>query len=129
MRGFVFGSALGLTLLAAGSANAQPNAAGTWHVVGTSHYGNLYNQATPTCVFIQSGENLGGTCTGPNGQGPIAGTISGNSITWTWSIHATTVIGFTGILGFEGHFVTPRLIKGVMTSTGSPVRGRFTASR
>jgi hypothetical protein len=129
MRGVVFVTAVGVAMLATAAAGAPPNAAGTWHVVGTSHVGNLYSQATPTCVFIQSRENLGGTCTGPNAQGPITGTISGNSITWTWSTQATTAIGFTGILGFEGHFVTPRLIRGVMTSTGSPARGSFTASR
>ena len=129
MRGVVFGGALSLALFAAGAASAQPNVAGTWHVSGKIFYGNLFSQATPTCHFVQNGSQLGGTCIGPNARGPIEGTVSGNSITWTWSHHATDVVGATGITGFEGSFVNPRLIKGWMTSTGTPGRGRFTQSR
>jgi hypothetical protein len=129
MRGLLFAAALGMALFAAGAANALPNVAGRWYVSGKIYYGAQYIQATPTCHFIQNGSQLGGTCTGPNGSGPIEGRVSGNSITWTWSHQATTIIGMTGVTGFEGSFVTPRLIRGWMTSTGTPGRGRFTQSR
>jgi hypothetical protein len=129
MRGLVLVGALGVALLAAGAASAQSNVAGRWHVVGTINDGLNHFQATPTCAFILSGAQLGGTCIGPNGRGPIEGTVSGRSITWTWSHHATNAFGATGITGFEGTVINAGLIRGVMTFSGSPASGRFTASR
>jgi hypothetical protein len=49
---------------------------GTWSISG---------QVTPTCVFAQTDVSLIGSCSGPSASGPLSGTISGQSIQWTYT--------------------------------------------
>jgi len=131
--GLVFGGTLALALLAAGAASAQPMVAGIWHVSGKISSGktvdNQLFEIEATCLFMQSGEQISGNCTGPDATGPITGVVAGNSIEWTWRSHATTALGVAGMTGFNGTIVRAGQIEGTMTSTASTGKGTFTQTR
>jgi hypothetical protein len=128
-----------LTALLAGAAIAavsqHPASAadlsGTWNVSATyiSH-GALVGTATPVCTFQQTGGRLSGTCKGPNGIGPAAGTVAGGSVAWQWDHTATTPYGATGAGRYRGTVGADGVIRGTATDTALPgVAGAFTQQR
>ena len=62
---------------------AQPSAniAGQWKLTAqmTSNGGVF-----PICSFLQTGNNLAGSCSAPLRTGEITGTIRGTTINWYW---------------------------------------------
>jgi hypothetical protein len=74
-------------------------ASGRWSVTG---HGPDGSSVTPVCQIVQSGSRVSGTCIGPNGRGPIAGTISGATISFQWRTTRTTAVGFTGVVALRG---------------------------
>lgn len=49
---------------------------GTWAIRGP---------VTPVCTFVQDGNNLSGACRGPGAEGPLTGTVDGQSLRWTFT--------------------------------------------
>jgi hypothetical protein len=130
MRGWVFGGMLGLGVLAAGAASAQPvNIAGTWEVAGQMTAGGVVYAANPTCRFEQVGERISGACIGPNATGPATGVVSGRTISWSWTHRATTLAGISGVTNFNGAYGDRHLIRGEMSAPGIPGVGSFTQTR
>lgn len=130
MRGWLVCAALSMAVFAAGDADAQSvNIAGTWDIQGSIQSGGVLFSATPTCTFEQVGARLAGTCIGPNAAGPVTGVVSGNAVSWTWTHHATDVVGNNGITNFNGAYIDAHLIRGTMTSSGVLARGTFTQTR
>jgi len=62
---------------------AQPstNIAGQWKISARlSSSGGLF----PICSFLQTGDNLAGSCSAPLRTGEITGTIRGTAVNWYW---------------------------------------------
>jgi hypothetical protein len=74
-------------------------ASGRWSLSG---HGADGSSIAPVCQIVQSGSRVSGTCIGPNGRGPMAGTISGATIAFQWRTTATTRVGFTGVVTLRG---------------------------
>ena len=92
--------------------------------------GNQYTLVSPVCEFQQSGDQLTGTCTGPNGTGSAVGLTNGASVTWQWHVVATNNIGLSGISSFNGRLGADNVVRGSWTFSGRPgVSGQFTAMR
>jgi hypothetical protein len=49
---------------------------GTWEIQGP---------IDPVCIFIQQGNALAGNCRGPAAQGPVAGSVDGETVRWTFT--------------------------------------------
>lgn len=122
-------------LLAVGAISFTPTStsaadvAGTWNVSGTIQSPRGLFTFTPVCVFQQAGENLSGTCKGPNSQGPAVGTTVGQTVTWQAKVTAYTAIGYTGVISLRGTVGPDGVIRGVMTAAGWPGTGVFTQQR
>jgi hypothetical protein len=111
-----------------GIANAA-NFAGTWAVSGT--LGNpVVATASPVCVFKQDGNEIHGSCKGPNGLGSADGAVDGQKIVFNWHHVATTAVGITGTSSFKGVLESDGVIRGTWTSSAIPnAWGTFTAQR
>ncbi len=114
----------------AGSASAR-SFAGTWSVSATFiSGGRVVGTATPVCTFQQAGARISGTCKGPNGLGPAAGTVSGGTVNWQWNHAATTAYGVSGSTRFHGTVGPDGVIRGTAVSTVRPgLIGTFTEQR
>jgi hypothetical protein len=97
-------------------------ASGRWSISGHSASGS---SVTPVCVITQSGGRISGTCRGPNASGPVAGTVNGATIAFSWRTMATTGVGYTGVVSFRG--VLGR--DGVVRGTYAPGGGAFVMQR
>jgi len=121
-------ASMGIAL--AGAASAQtPNVSGVWQVRGQIVHGDRTVTVSPACTIQQSGGRLSGDCVGPNGRGPLAGSIAGDRISWTWKDVATTAVGVSATTNFNGTYVNDRLIRGTMNSTAIAGTGNFTQTR
>lgn len=103
----------------------------TWMVSATfTEHGRLVGTATPVCSFQQAGELISGTCKGPNGIGPAAGTIRGGAVEWQWDHRATTAMGVTGATRFRGTVGADGVVRGSAASSNLPgATGAFTAMK
>ena len=114
----------------AGPASAR-SFAGTWSVSATFiSGGQIVGTATPVCTFQQAGDRISGTCKGPNGIGPAAGTVSGREVRWQWNHSATTALGVTGATRFHGTMGADGVIRGTAVNSTRPgLVGTFTEQR
>ena len=60
----------------------------------------------PLCILVQVGDNLNGSCSGPQAAGTVSGTVIGPAVRWRWqwAAHSGNVAGaldFVGVLGFD----------------------------
>jgi hypothetical protein len=103
---------------------------GNWQVTGhmTAPDGAIA-QVAPVCSFHQDGDELKGECKGPNGEGPIEGTVDGRKIVWHWSHTATTSVGVTGTTYFHGIRGDDGVIRGTWTADWVPGTGDFTGTK
>lgn len=69
-------AAVGFSISA--SAEAPPvDISGAWKI-------DSQNGPVPVCGFKQVGNNLTGSCAGPNAQGTITGAMNGREVRWRW---------------------------------------------
>jgi hypothetical protein len=73
------------------------NISGSWKI-------DSKNGPSPLCGFIQAGNNLTGSCTGPKSAGTITGNIVGKKVQWRWQWatyagDAAAAFDFVGTLG------------------------------
>jgi hypothetical protein len=134
MRGIVklgVGAAIGLALAISSPARAdEVDFSGAWSVSGRIITGNLLTYVSPVCVFRQAGDQLTGSCKGPNGAGSASGVIDGADISWQWHMIATTAVGLNGLSTFRGTLGRDRVIRGSWTFSHLPnASGGFTAQR
>lgn len=122
------GAAVAVTL--AGTAYAA-DMSGTWSLSAMyMQGGRLVGTDTPVCTFQQTGNQISGTCKGPNGLGPVMGTAAGGSVSLQWNHTATTAIGRTGTSMYQGSVGTDGVVRGSAASSNMPgVGGVFTATR
>ncbi|HEX3743333.1 MAG TPA: hypothetical protein VHW09_05375 [Bryobacteraceae bacterium] len=101
---------------------ADRSIVGSWkisiNVAGESH--------ETACTFAQDGEKLTGTCKGEAGEGPLAGTIQGEKITWH---HDVPYNGDTITLTYTGTFSSDTQIKGDVAVAPFDVAGDFTGEK
>ena len=85
---------------------------------------------SPVCTFQQNGNQLTGTCTGPNSRGSAVGLVNGAGVTFQWQMISTDSIGLSGIASFSGKLGPDSVVRGSWTFSGRPgARGQFTAQR
>jgi len=99
-------------------------ASGRWSISGASSTGTV----TPVCVITQAGSRVSGTCRGPNAVGPMAGTISGATISFQWRTTATTRVGYTGVVSFRGVMERDGVVRGTFGAPGW-LNGTFSMRR
>ena len=64
-------------------AQAQDSAvAGKWKI----HSSIAGNESDATCTFAQSGNDLSGTCPGPQGEVKFTGKVDGKKVTWSYQM-------------------------------------------
>jgi hypothetical protein len=72
--------------------------AGAWKIAS--------QPVNPVCIIVQTGGDLGGSCTGPQAAGDLTGTVAGQVVRWQWkrvanANGATTLWNFSGIFSAE----------------------------
>lgn len=111
---------------------AQPftDFSGAWNFAGDIKAKGAYAWTKPMCFFKQSGDQLLGTCKGPNSRGPAKGTTSGQRITWRWDHRGYTSIGLSGESTFVGILGADKVVRGTWSYSGLPGQnGNFTGQR
>ncbi len=122
--------AASLFLVCAPASADSVDFSGKWSVSGHMISANMYTLVRPVCDFQQSGDQLAGACTGPNGAGSAVGLTNGREVTWQWHIVPTNNIGIAGISSFNGRLGPDNVVRGSWTFSGRPgVSGQFTAIR
>jgi len=105
------------------------NFAGTWVIHGTMGKPAVA-EVNPVCVFTQDGNQLKGTCKGPNGVGPADGTVDGQNIVFHWAHVATSYNGMTATTTFKGTLGAVDAMAGTWTTPTVPDKtGTFTAQK
>ena len=100
--------ALAFSSTVAGSVSAA-DISGTWMVSGP---------ITPSCTFTQSGNSLSGACRGPGAEGPLSGSVDGETVKWVFtrtnmaSGRAIPPVEFSGTLNGQ-------MLSGIMTLNGT----------
>jgi hypothetical protein len=89
------------------------NISGTWKIESQN------DVVAPLCAFKQVGNDLTGSCTGPNAVGAVTGMIEGNQLRWTWQWRAY-VDGTAGQHGFTSTLVSDNTINGKVERAGGP---------
>jgi hypothetical protein len=65
-----------LPLLLLPSVALAADVSGTWHIQGP---------IAPNCTIQQTGNSLSGACRGTGAEGPLAGSVDGNTVRWTFT--------------------------------------------
>ena len=113
-------AALGFSTLA--SAEVAPvNISGAWKIESK-------NGPSPVCGFEQAGNNITGSCTGPNANGTITGTIFGEQVRWHWQ-WGTYAGNAAAAFDFKGILRPDNTITGVVKRPEIGLSLNFTAKR
>ena len=70
--------------------HSQPvNVAGTWSIIPVANGGwatgvDSRGQSPESCTFMQTGDQLSGTCRTVFGEGPVVGSVKGQDVDWRW---------------------------------------------
>lgn len=103
--------------------------AGTWAFSGTLG-SPAFGSSAPVCVLRQMGNELAGSCRGPNGVGPAQGLVSGRNIVVRWRDTRTTSRGITGTATYSGYLDADGVIRGTWRFSPFPgASGEFSAQR
>jgi hypothetical protein len=86
------------------------------------------NGPSPICGFEQAGNNLTGSCIGPNAKGTITGTIVGDQVRWRWQWVAYTA-NSSAAFDFIGTLTPNNTITGWVFRRGTNLSLNFTAKR
>jgi len=113
-------AALGF-LTSASSEVAPINISGPWIIDGQ-------NGPSPVCGFEQAGNNLTGSCIGPNAKGTITGTIIGEQVRWHWQ-WVTYAGNVAAAFDFIGTLRPDNTIKGMIERRDIGLSVNFTAKR
>ena len=114
----ISGAAFGLSLSVL--AETPANISGSWKI-------DSQNGPTPICAFEQVGDNLTGSCIGPNAKGTITGTIIGTQVRWRWQ-WVTYAGNSSGAFDFTGTLRPDNTVTGLLSrQTGLSLN--FTARR
>jgi hypothetical protein len=120
------------------SAAASPPAAlaqandfsGKWSVSGQLTVGASMMIIAPICDFKQTGDQIAGTCKGPNGGCSAVGVIDGPNIDWTCRTRYTNAPNLSGFSTFHGTVGADAIVRGSWTHSRFPrAGGRFTMQR
>jgi hypothetical protein len=95
---------------------------GSWQIVSQN------NGPSPDCTFEQAGNDLTGSCIGPNAKGAITGTITGDQPRWHWQ-WVTYAGNSSGSFDFLGTLKPDNTITGVILRRGTGLSLNFTAKR
>ena len=111
--------------------HSAANFAGVWAIhalMGDENGGMVIN---PVCTLKQDGNEIHGTCKGPNGFGTATGAVDGDKILLTWKRAATNSIGTDGIATLKGTLGDDGIIRGSWVDTAAPedVSGDWTGQR
>lgn len=117
LMSFFAGTALGFTVLGAA---AGSNFAGTWAIHGQMGDENGGMWISPVCTLKQDGNEIHGTCKGPNAFGTASGAVDGEKILLTWKRAATNSIGHDSISTLKGTLGDDGIIRGTWTDTLAP---------
>ena len=117
-------------LLFASSAFAAgtPSLTGNW----TIHNNIAGNESDQECKFVQTDDKLSGTCKGTEKDVPIAGSITGNKLTWKYESEyngTPLTMVYTATLDDSGKIsgsveVQPYSVTGDFTATPSKEAGK-----
>jgi len=66
-------------LMAATTLTAADTLSGAWQI----HQNIVGNESDLACTFTQTGDDLAGSCEGPNGNMKLTGKVSEKKVTWT----------------------------------------------
>ena len=109
---------LALAFLSVGLCSAlAADISGTWTIAGP---------ITPSCTFTQTGNSLSGACRGPGAEGPLSGSIDGQTVKWVFTRtnmstgRAIAPVEFSGTLNGQS-------LSGTMTRNGGANPVPFTA--
>jgi len=84
------------------------------------------NEATADCTFVQTANDLSGSCVGQDGEHKLTGKVDGNKVTWQYEIDYN---GTPLTLGYSATVTDPDQITGVISVQPANVDGEFTAKR
>jgi hypothetical protein len=108
------------TLLSAIALSAADPVTGTWQI----HQSIVGNESDLACTFTQTGDDLAGTCDGPNGTMKLSGTVSEKKITWTVQFDYN---GTPLTLKYSGTLASATKMNGNVSVDPYQVDGEFTA--
>jgi hypothetical protein len=109
---------------------ADVDFSGRWSVSGHIRSSNAFFLVAPVCTFQQTGDQVTGTCKGPNGSGSATGIAAGSNISFQWHMVATNAIGLNGLSTFRGELGRDKIIRGVWEFSGAPgLHGQFSAQK
>jgi hypothetical protein len=87
-----------LTALVSVPASAQTDVSGTWNAVVELDLGS----GEPTFVFTQDGDAITGTYEGTFGSAPLTGTVTGDTIEFTFGAEGIGAATYTGTITADG---------------------------
>lgn len=87
-----------LTALVSMPASAQTDVSGTWNAVVELDIGS----GEPTFVFTQEGDEITGTYEGTFGSAPLTGTVTGDTIEFTFGAEGVGSATYTGTISGDG---------------------------
>jgi hypothetical protein len=87
-----------LTALVSVPASAQTDVSGTWNAVVELDLGS----GEPTFVFTQDGDAITGTYEGTFGSAPLTGTVTGDTIEFTFGAEGVGAATYTGTITADG---------------------------
>jgi hypothetical protein len=109
------------TLLSAITLTAADPVSGTWQI----HQNIVGNESDLACMFTQAGDDLAGTCDGPNGAVKLTGKVSGKKVTWTIQFDYN---GTPLTLKYSGTLTSDTKMTGSVSVDPYQVEGEFAAS-
>ncbi len=122
---------LAVALAVAPLAAEAASFAGTWTFTGTFVYRGAAYVTAPVCVLRQSGNELAGTCKGPNAIGSANGMVNGRAITLQWHAISTNPAtkGRGGTSTLRGTWGADGVVRGTIVSTSTPGTGILTGQK
>ena len=93
-----------LALCCASTSSYSAEISGTWKI-------DTHGGPAPLCKLVQTGNNLSGSCVGPQATGAVTGTVVGSTVRWRWQwvTHAGDKLG---AFDFEGNLSAETTITG-----------------
>jgi hypothetical protein len=104
---------------------AAPDVSETAQISGAWKIDSGNDRPSPTCGFQQAGNDLTGSCIGPNAKGTITGTVVGTQVRWRWQY----TINSSAAFDFIGTLTPDNTITGVLERRETGLSLKFTAKR
>jgi hypothetical protein len=108
-------------LIAAMILSAADTVSGAWQV----HQNIVGNESDMACTFTQTGDDLAGSCDGPNGNMKLTGKVAEKKVTWTIQFDYN---GTPLTLKYSGTLASATKMTGSVSVDPYQVDGEFTAA-